>query len=162
MRPRYESEGDRRLELEVIETVAGLAKLSPWKLPPLAHADFALNRGGRTVALAEVKVRRRHFEPLFLSLEKVLELQRYAAAGIKCRVLFATPAGIFSKAIEPGSVGGWIAPGGRSDRGDRSDRELMVHFGDLVVDGRVVERHDRPARVCDSRPEWFSSEGVPA
>ena len=164
-RPIYESEADRSRERAVIEDVCAVAGgFKAVKLKEFSKVDFALMRGPAVKMLCEVKVRDRHYPQMFLSLEKVQALRNYAAAtGIAARVIFATPKGIFAKKIGPLEIDGWVGLGGRTDRGDPDDVEMVVYFGPLVVGGKVYREEVEPmTRIADSRREWFVREEAPA
>lgn len=155
MRPRYENEDDLRKEREVIEAVASLAGLTVQKLRP-NDLDFALLRGKQVKMVCEVKIRHKHYDQMFISLDKVQALRDKAAMGLEARVVFATPAGIFVKKIGPGSIDGWIGFAGRTDRGDQFDQELMVHFGQLEINGKYFPEEVEPLKqIAPSKPEWF-------
>ena len=156
MRPTYETEADRKREREVIEVIAAMGNMRADKLKEYSAVDFALIRGTKVWGVAEVKVRDKLYPQMMLSLHKVQALRNYAALGLEARVVYATPQGIYVKKIGPESIDGWIGIGGRKDRGDPDDQELMVFFGPMVVNGKAMNEEERPlARVCDSKQEWF-------
>lgn len=156
MRPTYETEADLQREREVIDTVASMAGMTAHKLKAYSNVDFALMRDKMVRMVCEVKVRKQHYPQMFLSLHKVQALRHYASLGLEARVIFATPAGIFVKKIGPGSIDGWIGLGGRTDRGDPDDQELMVFFGQLEVNGKVYPEEAEPLKqIAASQQEWF-------
>jgi hypothetical protein len=65
--------------------------------------------------------------------------------------IFATPEGIFAKKVGPAEVDGWIGVGGRKDRGDSLDIELLCYFDTSAPS----EEKNVMTRVCDSDPRWF-------
>lgn len=155
-RPVYETEPDLRKEREVIEVVARVGRMTVQKLADKSQIDFALMKGDVVWGVAEVKVRNRLYPQMMLSLHKVQALRLHAAMGLQARVIFAVPEGIYAKRIEEGPVDGWIGYGGRTDRGDAQDREPVVFFGELKVNGRVMREERQPmTRLADSDPRWF-------
>lgn len=157
MRPTYETADDRSKERQIIDLVATKFGMKAVKLPQFQDIDFALMKGEVVWGVVEVKARGRHYPQMFLSLHKVQALRQYAAAGLQARVIFATPKGIFAKKIGPLEIDGWIGIGGRTDRGDAKDQELMVHFGDLVLGDKVMREEKEPmTRICDSDERWFT------
>ena len=150
-RPTYETEGDRQRELEVAEVLARKGGMKPIKLKEFSNVDFALMKGDAVWGVIEVKVRNKLYPQMMLSLHKVQSLRDYAALGLEARVVYATPEGIYVKKVGPERIDGWIGFGGRTDRGDEADQELMVFFG-----GR--EEQEPIKRVAASRPEWFHSK----
>jgi hypothetical protein len=156
MRPVYETAQDRSKEREIIDMVATKTGMRAVKLPQFQDIDFALMRGEVVWGVVEVKGRRKHYPQMFLSLHKVQALRQYACAGLQARVIYATPQGIFAKKIGKGEIDGWIGLGGRTDRGDNKDQEVMVFFGDLVVNGQTMKEEEHPmTKICDSDPRWF-------
>ena len=127
------------------------------KLPQFQDIDFALMKGQVVWGVVEVKARGRHYPQMFLSLAKCQALRNYAAAGLQARVIFATPKGIFAKKIGPLEIDGWIGIGGRKDRNDPSDIEMVAHFGDLVLGDKVMREEKEPmTKICDSDERWFT------
>jgi hypothetical protein len=156
MRPLYETAEDRSKERQIIDMVAQRTGMKAVKLPQFQDIDFALMKGDVVWGVVEVKGRRKHYPQMFLSLHKVQALRQYACAGLQARVIFATPQGIYAKKIKEGPIDGWIGIGGRKDRGDAIDTEMMVFFGDLVVgDKTLKEEQDPMTKICDSDPRWF-------
>ena len=156
MRPTYETANDRSKERQIIDLVATKFGMKAVKLPQFQDIDFALMRGEVVWGVVEVKARGRHYPQMFLSLHKVQALRQYAAAGLQARVIFATPSGVFAKKVGPGEIDGWIGVGGRKDRNDPLDTEMVVHFGDLVVGDKTMrEEKDPMTKLADSDPRWF-------
>ena len=156
MRPTYETQSDISREKQIIDLVASRFGMTAVKLPKFQDIDFALMRGDVVWGVVEVKARGKHYPSMFLSLAKCQALRNYAAAGLQARVIFATPQGVFSKKIGPLEIDGWVGIGGRRDRGDDKDTELMCFFGDLVQNGKTYREEKEPMqRLCDSDPRWF-------
>ena len=157
MRPTYETPADRSKERQIIDVVAGKFGMRAVKLPQFQDIDFALMKGDVVWGVVEIKARRQHYPQMFLSLHKVQALRQYAAAGLQARVIYATPQGIYAKKVGPLEIDGWIGIGGRKDRNDPVDTELMVHWGDLVINGQTMKAEQDPmTKICDSNPEWFA------
>jgi len=156
MRKTYETPADMSVERAVMDVLAAPGGFTVEKLEKYGPADFALLKNGHVRMVCEVKKRNKHYPQMFVSLAKVQALRDYAAIGIQARVIFATPDGVFSKEIGPGEIDGWIGVGGRSDRGDPKDREMVVFFGDFVVGDKVYKEEKLPMKlVADSNPSWF-------
>lgn len=156
MRPTYETDRDTKLERAVIQKVATQFGMTADKLPNFSQVDFALSRGPVVWGVAEVKVRNRLYSQMMLSLHKVQALRDLAATGLQARVIYAVPEGIYVKKIGPEEIDGWIGMGGRTDRGDSQDRELVVYFGDAHINGRLIREEKNPmTKLCDSEASWF-------
>ena len=156
MRPTYETAADQSRERQIVDKLCERFGMKAVKLPQFQDIDFALMRGDAVWGVVEIKCRKKHYPQMFLSLHKVQGLRAYAASGLQARVIFATPEGLFAKKIGPLEVDGWIGIGGRKDRGDEIDTELLVHFGDLVFNGKTYkEEKDPMTKICDSDPRWF-------
>lgn len=135
-RPRYESEADRARELAVARAVFQPYGLTVLKLPIAYEVDFAVLRGERVVGFAEVKVRKRAYDTLMLSLHKAEALRRLAT-GFRSWLLVAVPAGVYARRFVIAERFD-VRVGGRSDRGDWQDVEPVAHFPMLGL-----------KRVCD-------------
>lgn len=144
-RPTYETSADKSRERAVVDAVAARTKLTAKKLKKYSEVDFCLLKGDRVVGVAEVKVRGRDYKELFISLTKVQALRDLAAVGLAARIIFATPSGIYLQDIGPLEIMGWIGWGGRADRGDDQDQEMVVFYD--MAGMRLL---------CDSQPEWFA------
>lgn len=145
MRPYYESTNDRQHEAEVINLLCNRFALKPEKLKPSLEVDYALmDNTGKCAYVCEIKVRKKRYPDMFLSLAKVQALRAYAAIGINARILFALPDGVHIQKVAPLDIEGWIGYGGRSDRNDSQDGELLVFY---PTDGMT--------RAFDSKKEWF-------
>ena len=131
--------------MAVIQRVGALTKLEPKRLPEYSEADFAMLKQDRVVGVAEVKVRGRRYEQMFVSLHKVQALRDYAAWGLAARLVFALPDGVYVQEITHPQIMGWIGYAGRADRGDWQDTELVVFY----------DTHGM-RRLCDSDAGWFA------
>ena len=144
-RPTYETTTDRERERAVMDLVAERTRLAAKKLKTYSEVDYCLMRGERVVGVAEVKVRGRDYPEMFIGVSKVQALRSYAAVGLAARVVFATPSGVYLQEVGPLEITGWIGYGGRQDRGDSQDQEMVVFY-----------EQGGMRRICDSRPEWFA------
>lgn len=158
-RPLYETDADRTREAAVVDEFARLHRLVPIKLGGKYPADFGLMRDERLVGVVEVKVRNRSYREMGLSLAKCHALRGLAAWGLRVRILFAMPEGIFVQPItcdisigpkgevemaNDGYGGGYIGMLGRADRGDSMDIEPAVFW-----------ETSRMKRVCDTPAGLF-------
>lgn len=126
-RPAYESGRDRERERSVIAAAFGAHGVEAVKLARAYEVDFALMRGERVMGVAEVKVRNRAYDTLMLSLHKAQALRRFAADGLRAWLVVCVPAGIYARRIAADERLD-IRLGGRVDRGDWQDIELVAHF----------------------------------
>lgn len=139
MRPIYETSQDVCREAEVAARIATRWRAKAKKLPARYVLDFALLRGSDLVALVEIKVRSTpmHRYPTFmLSLAKLItarEVARAARVPGFVVVQWADALAFVPVDSEPA----FISVGGRNDRNDSDDTELVVHFP--VHQFRVVE-----------------------
>lgn len=140
----YESSADRSKERAVIDVFGSIFNVKPVKLKPSLIVDFGLIRGDQIVGVAEVKVRGKEYPEMFISHSKVSELRRWDADGVKARIIFATPHGVYVKKVEGPHIDGWIGFGGRTDRGDPQDQEPVVFY-----------KLDQMERIASSDPVWF-------
>lgn len=125
------------------------------KMKKLYGVDYVVTKDGRVRMAIEIKVRKKHYPQMMISLTKVQALRDLASMGVQSRVIFATPEGVFSKAIGPGPIDGWIGTTTRADREDST--ELAVYFGDWQVRDKLYEDEKNPmTRIGDSRMEWFA------
>lgn len=132
MRPFYESEADRTVELEAIEKIASAWGLGFAKMKTSNVIDFALLNGKRVVAVAEVKGRNyssadiERFGELILSAGKMLSAQGWVALlRVPFVLVVKLTDGLFYMVIEPESD--WpelsVEMAGRKDRNDWQDIE---------------------------------------
>jgi len=151
LRPIYESATDRAKERAVIDCISAQFNLRAEKLPKF-DIDFALLRGKEVVMVTEVKCRNAHYDQMFISLDKCRVLRDYAATGLQARVIFATPEGVYAKIVGPLHIDGWIGIGGRKDRNDGMDQEMVVYFD---TDEAKSKELWPMKRLMDSKQEWF-------
>ena len=127
-RPTYERPADRSAEREVIdELLTLLGGLKAHKLPRADQIDFAITDADKNVvAVAEVKCRTQRYPTLMLSASKWLRLQEYRSLGIDALLVVRWPEGTFIAPALPECVAS-VEIGGRIDRGDPEDMEMVVH-----------------------------------
>ena len=126
MRPRYESEADRRNEREIIDVACRAWNCEAYKLPIAYKLDFALIRDGRIHAFAEVKKRtckKSQYPTFMLAYQKVLAARQFSVptfliVGWVDQIGFAR----FDSDVE------YIGIGGRRDRADADDVEPQAFF----------------------------------
>ena len=126
--PWYESDGDRRKEQAVIARFCEHAGYVPRKLPDDKYrVDFALDRDGKVAGWAEVKCRGRRYDTLIIDLRKVASGVLLAAqSGKPFFVVVEWPDGIAF--TELSSIPERVAVGGRADRGDKHDTDVVAHI----------------------------------
>lgn len=144
-RPFYETSADRTHEQEVIDLFCSRFSLTPHKLKPSLIVDYALmDKDGICKYACEVKVRKKSYPELFISLAKVQALRAYQAIDVNARIFFVVPEGVYVQKIAPLHIEGYIKYGGRDDRGDMDDKELLVYYNFKSM-----------TRMFDANPEWF-------
>lgn len=130
-RPINETISDIQNETRVIRQFCDAWGMQFVKQSMSDRVDFRLYRDGCVVALAEVKCRsndRRRYPTFFVSQDKANEaIRRADEMGVPCLLIVSFTDGIHycvltAKAISLTSVGG------RSDRGQNGDIELMAHI----------------------------------
>lgn len=130
MRPLYESALDLERERAVIEQLAWQKGVSYTKLPLDYRVDYALHQHRRISAIAEVKCRRNRsdvYPSLILSAKKFhagLELSE--RMGVPFLVVAGWEDGIFY--YKAGNEPLDYDIGGRVDRNDPQDVEIVVHL----------------------------------
>lgn len=112
-----------------METVARLWGGDFLKLPMRYRLDYGFLRDGFLTGFAEIKCRNNNHDkyPTYMvSAEKVKAGAEWYALGIKAVLIVAFTDGIYQLPLylEPD----YYAPGGRADRNDPDDREVMAHF----------------------------------
>lgn len=130
MRPMYESKADLEREEAVVQELSQHWMCDYHKLPISYQLDYALLRDGKICAICEIKVRNvvlNHYDTLIISAAKRLAgLQYSKMMGIPALLVVKYEDGIrfinFSE--EPDSIG----VGGRTDRGDMQDTEIVLHY----------------------------------
>jgi len=127
-RPIYETPADLVNERRVADALLERWRCNAVKLPRRYEIDYALSRGNRVMAWAEVKCRtnpREQYPTYMVALGKVL-------TGLNLSQRTNLP---FMLVVQWTDSLGWVTPtfdaihiGGRHDRGDREDEEPMVHI----------------------------------
>lgn len=104
-----------------------LGGLTAHKLPRADQIDFAIvDEDRQVIAVVEVKCRQQRYETLMLSASKWLRLQEYRTLGIDALLLVRWPDGTFVAPALPEYLHS-LQIGGRIDRGDPEDMEMVVH-----------------------------------
>ena len=138
---RHETAADRAIERATADVLEGVWLCKLVRLPPLCPMDYYAERGGNLVALVEIKCRARElaaYPAVWIDAHKWWAM-RDAARGLHTRALFAVRCADVIAWCDLETVDGvrtWI--GGRDDRGDANDRDLIVcipkhHFGVLPL-----------------------------
>jgi hypothetical protein len=133
MRPIYEKDSDRDREAESIAVLASSTGSVPIRMAPLSGWDYEMRKGGKLVALVEVKCRSclsTTYRTYLISEAKVRLLREAAidrgVAGLLLVRWLDGHAWLSLTACDPS---GWhVEIGGRVDRGDPRDLEKVVHF----------------------------------
>ena len=132
MRPRYENEESKKNELAIVKEVCMAWGFIPFKLPHFYQLDFALTDNKRVVR-AFVEAKRRFFSfgrhpDVILSVDKVL-------AGFELSEALVVPfyfAVQFDDCLKVALVTRRhlqsVTIGGRKDRNDADDVELVIHI----------------------------------
>jgi hypothetical protein len=131
-RPVYETPQDRESQEDVIYAYARAVRLIPVRMPRLSVFDYEMHDGNRVQQVVEVKDRRKPFAALTrdgayaISARKLRDLraiarERHCTAWLVIR----TPDGIHAAPIPCGGTKWERRMGGRTDRGDPQDIELM-------------------------------------
>jgi hypothetical protein len=129
-RPTYESAADRLNEIDVAERICEAQPLTYHKLPKAYSADFVFFHVDRPVVVAEVKCRTNEsttYPTYMLSVLKrhnVRALAQEIGAKPVLIVRFTDRILQIDLGAEPDS----IEIGGRTDRGDAQDLELVCHY----------------------------------
>ncbi|QBJ04655.1 anaerobic NTP reductase large subunit [Pseudomonas phage JHP] len=130
-RQTYESASDRAVEEAVRSELENRWKCSLHKLPRAHYMDWAACRNGKVVSFVELKARNNEMQKypdFFVSQMKWLH-------GIEMQRVFDIPAFLVVKWTDyTGYVKmtangiNYMSMGGRIDRGDWQDQEVMVHI----------------------------------
>lgn len=130
VRPIYEAGDDISAEELTASKCAEAFKADCEKLPKLHCMDFAFLRNGIVCSLAEIKCRTcRHdrYKTYMLSLSKLIHIRQYSSlANIVCLLIVRWTNRIGF--IDIRTTHDFIAIGGRSDRADEHDIELVIHW----------------------------------
>jgi hypothetical protein len=128
-RPLYETPDNLRAEANLAAFIAERWQCQPQKLWQLSQIDYALLREKKLTALAEMKCRmnpKNAYDTYMLSLDKImagLRLQEVTDLPVFLVVRWTDATG-YLRICKPKFVG----IGGRKDRNDRLDTELVGHF----------------------------------
>lgn len=131
-RPQYETDPDRRRELEFSRTVEEKFKCSFRKMPMQYGMDFAMFHQKGLVGYGEVKVRTnpvRQYPTYMLSMKKVhCANALHDLSGVPC-FLFVRWTDRWGS-VELNKIAGSVevANGGRTDRGDPQDVEPVAYI----------------------------------
>lgn len=130
MRPTYETNDDRAVQRAVLRQLCECWRCDGHEMKRFAEIDVALMRKGRVVALSEIKGRRNahdEYETYMVSAHKV-------EAGIRWERSLRVPYFVVVKFTDglyytrPSAVEFFLGVGGRVDRGDEGDIEVVAHF----------------------------------
>lgn len=128
-RPIYEGQGDRDAERVISDALRRSWRCDLQPTPTLAPVDYLARRDGKLVALVEIKARKNTmgaYPTYMISASKLLTMRSLSEMlGVPSIIVVG-----WSDKI------GWAAPdnvtdltvGGRSDRGDSRDKELVAHI----------------------------------
>ena len=125
MRPIYETEKDRQAEREIARRFGQTFRYQVSKRGKYDHFDFDALVGSEVVGHFECK---RRYNPMNRYNDFAISMIKVEAARAKTK-----PCAIV---VQWDDCIGWVRPeqiaytkmGGRSDRGDPADQELMAHF----------------------------------
>jgi hypothetical protein len=124
-RPTYETQANIDAELSVMDVFAAAWQCQFHKTPRFYGFDYTITRDDHVRAFVEIKVRKKHYPTLLLSLHKWqagMALSR--DTGLPFILIASTPQGLFWSEVKPGPM--QIVVGGRNDRGDSQDKEPCV------------------------------------
>lgn len=137
-RPLYETTDDLRREEKVIGLIAPLYSATYEKLPRSYGMDYALIRDGSIERLAEVKCRSTphdRYDTYMISASKIRAAKAWNGLGFQTWLYVQFTDGIFGVSL---STYFEFKMGGRADRNDPADREIMAHIPfdrmDLILD----------------------------
>lgn len=136
-RPIYETSRDMDAEREIAETIAQKYNATAIKAMRLYGLDWFFERDGYVVGMVEIKVRnyyRNDFTTYMISADKVARIRLLAGVtGVPAFLFVSWKDGIgyINLCDEPD----YNAIGGRRDRGDDQDVEVMLHY---LIDRFVV------------------------
>lgn len=129
-RPIYETSRDRDAERQIAETIAQKYNAKAIKAKRLYGLDWFFERDGYVVGMVEIKVRnytRNHFETYMISADKVARIRMLSSVTGVPAFLFVSwrdGIGYINLSDEPD----YNAIGGRRDRGDDQDVEVVLHY----------------------------------
>ena len=130
MRPSYETTADREREADIAATLADAWRCQLIPMPPKTPFDYAAARGGKVQALVEIKTRTNHankYPTYMISAEKINEC---LTRSINWRVPFYLVVSFQDQIMfwSGKSMGFSLEIGGRQDRGDSQDIELVYQI----------------------------------
>ncbi len=128
-RKQYETEEDLEIERAIVGELCNQWKCTPQKLPISYHLDYALLRGEEIVALVEIKNRNIPSDQYETSIVPVTK----RVAGKKLSQEIGVPALLVLRFQDDikfvnFDVQPTYAIGGREDRGDWQDKEIVCHY----------------------------------
>ena len=130
-RPFYETGDQRLVEHEVAEKLAYKWHATQVAFPDGSTVDRVLVRDGRVIGLVEIKTRQTPVDkyPTYYASHQRLQRLRYIAKALRLPPVFV---------VQWSDACGWLNPaetkpvridvGGRVDRGDQFDVELVEHY----------------------------------
>lgn len=131
MRPVYETAADRKNEVEILDRVAEAWAFEPKKLSIGERLDYAGLRGGLICLWLEIKrrnVKRFAYPTLAISNEKISAgLETREKSGLPFYLVIGWDDGLYYLRVTTDRISK-IEIGGRRDRGDPKDLEMMAHF----------------------------------
>lgn len=145
-RPVYETPETERSEVAAADAIGNCLNCAVLRNKKFYPADYSFVRDGKTMAFGEIKVRRNvrnRYPTLFISAEKVARCRVLAReSGVKFLLFVWWLDGLFWLDATS-SMPAQVTTGGRTDRGDPSDIEPLVHFP--VTDFILLSRQERRA-----------------
>jgi|688.fasta_scaffold541708_1 hypothetical protein len=130
MRPRYETPYDRGQQRRAISAFCEAFRCEATATPELAAWDYDIVRDGRTVAVVEVKCRLcKHdtYPTYMIGLRKMERLREAASEEVAAILLVAWQDRMGFVHADTAISTGMKAHGGRTDRGDPLDTEVVLH-----------------------------------
>jgi hypothetical protein len=131
MRPRYETDSDRRRQWDAVTRLCAAMGTVPRITPELAPWDYSIHRGEQMVAIVEVKCRlcaSRTYPTYMIGTRKMETLQSDAVRlGVPGLLLVGWSDVIGVVSAAEALARGFRSHGGRSDRDDPLDTETVLH-----------------------------------
>jgi len=151
LRPIYETKTDVANERQIADQLERAWSCSLMKLSkPLSNVDMVAVRDGRVVALVEIKRRKytsgqiQAWGGYMISLDKIKEGLAYSrAAGLPFILAVGLADGTFTIRVDDATPD-VVRIGGRSDRGDAKDIEVVVLYD--MQRFRRIQGHDNERR----------------
>jgi hypothetical protein len=130
MRPVYENKEDSKREADVAKILEKSWKCDLIKMPPKSPFDYAAKRGKLIEAIVEIKTRTNTFQkyPTYMiSAEKVCAcMQRSIYLRVPFYLVVQFTDGVYYWSSN--QEGFTLDVGGRTDRGDTLDLEMVCHI----------------------------------